>query len=211
MHNKFCVFDEQYVLTGSWNPTSRGTNFNDNYILFVDSKKLAQSFMDEYDHLKNRSLEVRPLNVHFKESTLALYFCPQHQCQKQVLQALSLAKYSVKILAFTFTDKEIAEQLLYLSRKNVSVEIIYEKTRITKYSTIHSFRDSNINILLDVNPYTMHEKMIIIDDRVVILGSYNPTKAATLKNDENILIIRDNELAQSALNEYYRVRSFIFD
>lgn len=138
-----------------------------------------------------------------------VYFCPQHNCQDKVLNELKKAKRSVKILAFTFTDEEIAEELLFLSRKGVDIEIIYEKTRITRYSTIHDFSNSAIKTFRDSNPYTMHEKMIVIDEEISILGSYNPTKGATLRNDENILIIKNKELAQSALNEYYRVFSFI--
>lgn len=208
MHHKFCVLDDQYVFTGSWNPTERGTYKNDNYILFIDSKRIAKKYVEEYNHLTNRKQEVEPLTIYSTNKTIELYFCPQHNCQEQVLRTLQQAKESVKILAFTFTDEEITEQLLYLSRNNVSVEVIFEKTRITKYSAYHSL-SSSISVLMDVNSFTMHEKMFIIDEETVILGSYNPTKGATLRNDENLLVIRDKQLARTVLLEYSRVHSLI--
>jgi phosphatidylserine/phosphatidylglycerophosphate/cardiolipin synthase-like enzyme len=52
----------------------------------------------------------------------------------------------------------------------------------------------------------MHEKMIIMDDRTLIVGSYNPTKNANTLNDENLLIIRNNkELLTKAIGEFNRI------
>ena len=137
---------------------------------------------------------------------LSVYFCPLHDCQEKVLDALDSAEYSVKILAFTFTDDFVAEKLYALSQKGVDVEVIYEKTRITRYSTSHFLEEVGISVFVDGNKYTMHEKMILIDDDTLILGSYNPTKSATTKNDENLLIIEDKILFEDAYNEYLRVR-----
>ncbi len=40
----------------------------------------------------------------------------------------------------------------------------------------------------------MHHKVIIIDDRTVITGSFNFSRNANRKNDENTLIIENPEL-----------------
>jgi phosphatidylserine/phosphatidylglycerophosphate/cardiolipin synthase-like enzyme len=53
----------------------------------------------------------------------------------------------------------------------------------------------------------MHHKTIIIDDALVITGSYNFTKSAEKSNDENLLMIRSPQLATQALAEYTRVRT----
>ncbi len=205
MHHKFCVFEDQYVFTGSWNPTNRGTNYNDNYVLFIDSKKVAELYQDMYEHLKDREQEINSGTVLFTEGSIEVYACPFHDCQEQVLLELEDAKQSVKMLSFTFTDEPIAEQLLYLSRQGVDVDVVFEKTRITRYSAYQDLQDSDVDLYLDGNSYTMHEKMIIIDDEVAILGSYNPTKSATTKNDENVLIIRNEQVVAEALKEYERV------
>lgn len=205
MHHKFCIFNQELVFTGSWNPTERGTNHNDNYVLLINSSLIAGNFFNMYEYLLDRSKRFEPLEIKSKTGEVSIFTCPIHNCQEEVLNTLSLAKQSVTILAFTFTDDAIAEKLISLSRKGVEVQVIFEKTRITRYSAIHDVGQSLVDVYHDGNPYTMHEKMMLIDDDILILGSYNPTKSATTKNDENLLIIRDRELFAKALREYLRV------
>ena len=51
----------------------------------------------------------------------------------------------------------------------------------------------------------MHHKLMIIDDRIVITGSYNFTSRAENDNDENLIIIDDPVLAQQYIAEFDRV------
>jgi phosphatidylserine/phosphatidylglycerophosphate/cardiolipin synthase-like enzyme len=45
---------------------------------------------------------------------------------------------------------------------------------------------------------------MIIDRETVIKGSFNFTKAAEEKNAENLLIIRDKDLAKMYLDNWYK-------
>ena len=56
--------------------------------------------------------------------------------------------------------------------------------------------------MYDNNSYSMHHKVFIIDDKIVITGSYNPTKSGTSKNDENVLVIYSSEVAEKYLEEF---------
>ena len=60
----------------------------------------------------------------------------------------------------------------------------------------------NVSVLPDKNPAVMHHKVFIIDEKTVILGSFNPTIAANEKNDENILIIDDEKIAKEFFGEF---------
>jgi len=51
----------------------------------------------------------------------------------------------------------------------------------------------------------MHHKVWIIDGKTVITGSFNPTKAGNEKNDENLVIIHDKEIAGQYLEEFKRI------
>jgi phosphatidylserine/phosphatidylglycerophosphate/cardiolipin synthase-like enzyme len=66
---------------------------------------------------------------------------------------------------------------------------------------------NNVPVLVDGNKYTMHHKVIIIDESIVITGSYNFTKAADVENDDNVIIIHSPSLAQLYLQEFDRVNS----
>ncbi len=48
----------------------------------------------------------------------------------------------------------------------------------------------------------MHHKVIIIDGEIVVTGSYNLTRSAEIKNDENTLVIHDRDLAEIFLTEF---------
>jgi phosphatidylserine/phosphatidylglycerophosphate/cardiolipin synthase-like enzyme len=51
----------------------------------------------------------------------------------------------------------------------------------------------------------MHHKVIIIDDQIVITGSYNFSKSAKTRNDENTLVIHSPEIAGLYREEFERV------
>jgi phosphatidylserine/phosphatidylglycerophosphate/cardiolipin synthase-like enzyme len=55
------------------------------------------------------------------------------------------------------------------------------------------------------NPDRMHHKVIIIDKRVVITGSYNFSASAETRNNENTLIIHSPEVASQYLMDFERV------
>ncbi|MCF7798365.1 hypothetical protein K9M74_00510 [Candidatus Woesearchaeota archaeon] len=205
MHHKFCVFDNRYVLTGTWNPTNRGTNVNDNYIMFIASQKMAARFLQEYAFIVSGEVQPEPLFLHLVEQPIQLYFCPTHHCETRVLSALSKANESIQVLAFSFTSKPIAELLVNKSLAGVNVSVVFEKTRITRYSQYEYLSANGVSVFKDTNKYTMHEKLFIIDNNTVIAGSYNPTQSATTRNEENILIIQDKELAQEFIREFTRI------
>ena len=75
-----------------------------------------------------------------------------------------------------------------------------------EYATL---RDAGVDIVLDGNKYLLHHKVFVIDEEVqgrarVITGSFNPTKSADERNDENLLIITDPDLALQFLGEFSR-------
>ena len=51
----------------------------------------------------------------------------------------------------------------------------------------------------------MHHKVFIIDNETVVTGSMNPTGNGNSKNDENILIIHDSEIAKQYAEEFWRI------
>lgn len=200
MHHKFCT-DGKHLITGSWNPTQRGTYNNDNYILFIDSPSIAENHKLAYESLEKEQ-EAKPLHVNLSGILIKNYFCPAHNCEEKVIEELQRAKNSVHMLAFSFTSEPIAQELIRLQQNNVSIEILFEKTRIASYSQYEYLAKHNVSVYKDTNSYTMHEKAIIIDGKTSILGSYNPTKAATEKNDENILILHEENIAQMFIREF---------
>ena len=53
----------------------------------------------------------------------------------------------------------------------------------------HRLYDSGVDVLADGNCYIMHHKVFIIDEHLVITGSYNFTSSAEVSNDETSLLL----------------------
>ncbi len=62
----------------------------------------------------------------------------------------------------------------------------------------------------DAKQYHMHHKFAILDEAVVITGSFNWTTQAVKNNQENILFFENEKIAKSYTDEYNRLwKSFI--
>ena len=51
----------------------------------------------------------------------------------------------------------------------------------------------------------LHQKSAIVDDVYTIVGSTNWTKSANIVNDENMLIIKNENISQKQEREFFRL------
>ena len=51
----------------------------------------------------------------------------------------------------------------------------------------------------------MHHKVIVIDGKLLITGSYNFSKSANEKNDENIIVVDNKFIAAKYLEEFFKL------
>ena len=110
-------------------------------------------------------------------------------------------------MTYSFTDKSIADALLAKS-KHIKVKGVIEAQRISQpYNKYNYLKEQGVNVITDKNKATMHHKVFIIDEKTVVTGSFNPTKSANEANDENMVIIRDKDIALEYLTEFNRVIS----
>ena len=184
MHNKFCVADGKYVWTGSYNPRPEPSWDN---VLVISSRHLAQNYLDEFEELWNR----KPSRTKFREvrignTIIRNLFCPEDDCLGEVVKELRRADSFVLFAAYTFTSREIAEELSRLQGKSVQINCILEiKTDLLE------------NVSKKSGAGYMHNKFLVIDNKTVITGSPNPTNSGFYSNDENILIIHGEAIAES--------------
>jgi phosphatidylserine/phosphatidylglycerophosphate/cardiolipin synthase-like enzyme len=75
----------------------------------------------------------------------------------------------------------------------------------TPHSEFGRMKEAGLDVYQDGNPYVMHHKVIVLDERIVAFGSFNFSDAADHSNDENLLIVEDASLARAFLDEYERV------
>ena len=206
MHNKFCIFDGSVVFTGSMNPTENDNYYNNNNILIIKSKALSENYLSEFDELRKGTNgeggTVRNPKIIIGSTLVENYFCPEDNCKLRVINALKSANKSIRFMVFTFADKDIANLLYNKNYLGLDVKGVIEKRQSGQSSQYETLRGFTI---LDDNPHTMHHKVFIVDNAIVITGSYNPTARGNEGNDENLLIIHDENIARKYLEEFEEV------
>ena len=206
MHNKFCIIDNKKIFTGSLNPTQNDAYKNNNNMIIIESKYLAENYEDEFNELWNGEFGkgdyVKNPVIYLNNIRIENYFCPEDECAFQIQKQIQKANKSIYFLAFSFTHDAIATDLVIKFYQGVDIKGVFEKTRISEYSKYHLLEYQGANVIKDKNKYTMHHKVFIIDNRTVITGSFNPSENADKSNDENVLVIEDEGIAKIYLEEF---------
>ncbi len=125
-----------------------------------------------------------------------VYFSPDGGAADAIVAELGKATNDVLVLAYSFASAPIAKALVAAHKRGVKITVILDKGQKTaKYSSADFIAHAGITTLIDGKHAIAHNKVMVIDGLVLITGSFNFTKAAEEANAENLLIIRDKELA----------------
>ncbi len=137
--------------------------------------------------------------------SIEVAFSPNNGVTTVVVKAIGEAQHTLLVSAYSFTSKDIAEALLEAKKRGVVVKIILDKSQVSqKYSSSTFFANQGFDLRIDVKHAIYHDKVMIIDDKTVITGSFNFTKAAETKNAENLLVLRNNpELAKLYTQDWW--------
>ncbi len=213
MHNKFMIVDGQAVWTGSYNWTSNCTFRNNNNAIYIHSAELAKSYQAEFEEMFEdkkfgpTSADNTPYPEVIIEGTrIQVCFAPEDKCGDKVVQVIQKAQKSIRFMAFSFTHDQIGKALEKKVKAGVSVSGVFEtRGSDTEHSEYEVLKKMKADVWQDGNPYVMHHKVFIIDEAVVVMGSFNFSKNADTSNDENMLIIYNSNIAQQFLAEYQKI------
>ncbi len=213
MHNKFVVIDGKQVWTGSWNLTTNGTYRNNNNVVVANSRLLAENYTVEFEEMfvQRKFGATSPDNTPHPQIEIAgvqveNIFTAERDARTRMIQLIKGAKSSLDVMAFVFTDDDIASAIVARHRAGVPVRMVVETRNLDAAgSDVAAFRQAGIDVWPDGNPYAMHHKVIIIDQAIVITGSYNFSSSAANQNDENVLILHSAEIAGQYREEFERV------
>ena len=126
------------------------------------------------------------------EDGVAVYFSPEGGAADALIHLINGARDSVRIQAFMFTHKGIRDAVIAAHRRGVAVELIMDDDNSSiPGSARPALRRAGITVYVPPEDLTMHNKVILIDDRILATGSFNFTWSADRKNVENLLILRD--------------------
>jgi phosphatidylserine/phosphatidylglycerophosphate/cardiolipin synthase-like enzyme len=133
------------------------------------------------------------------EDGVAVWFSPGGGAMAAVIDQINHATKSIDVLAYLITDRQFVDALRRACQRGVRVRVILDKNGIGgTYAAFAFFRDGLVPLWRDGRHDGMHDKVILIDGRTIITGSFNFTTQADQANVENLLIIRDRPALYAA-------------
>lgn len=134
-----------------------------------------------------------------------VYFSPRGGCENQVINWINKANSSIHVLIYSFTLDSVGNALIEALDRHIEVKIVFEKGQIGQSSEYQRLRNSAVDVRNDTNPSYMHDKIMIVDGKVVLTGSFNWSNNAENENNENLLIITSTSLATTYENEFQKI------
>ena len=189
MHNKFAVFDGEWIWTGSYNATENGTFGNANNALLFRSEATAEAYTAEFQEMWGSTSAIpNPATSRFhtgKEDnhlhafeldgyTLELYMSPSDGTKESILSAIATADYSISFCIFSFTDDDISDAMEAQLEDvpGLTIRGVFDETQAgSQYSEIHKMLDwgNQVEVLVDAITDSagaekfLHHKYLLID------------------------------------------------
>lgn len=139
------------------------------------------------------------------DSTASCYFSPRGGCTDAIVDELSRAAHTIELQGYSFTSRPIGSALVAAQRRGVHVTVVLDAAQTSDHRGEPQYIATHgVPVLLDARHAVAHNKVILIDGRVLITGSFNFTRAAEEDNAENLLILRDQPKLQSAYEDNFR-------
>ncbi|MEM8611088.1 MAG: phospholipase D-like domain-containing protein [Cyanobacteria bacterium P01_H01_bin.105] len=187
----------------------------------------------EPDSLFGSPKPVRPLQtLVLPGSQISVHFSPhradiprEQTTNGIIADTLSRASQSTELALFVFSDQGIADTLA--ANTNLRLRALIDRSFIYRNHSEAldmlglALPDHRCQYEADNRPWQisidtigypaladgdkLHHKFALIDDRTVIVGSHNWSKAANHTNDENLLIIENTTVAQHFKQEFERL------
>ena len=93
---------------------------------------------------------------------------------------LSRAEESIYFLAFSFTSNDLGAIVREKAEAGLTVQGVMDEEQVSSNqgTEYDPFKQAGLDVRIDGNEGQMHHKVFIIDESIVVLGSYNFSQSA---------------------------------
>ncbi len=187
-HSKFMIIDDQKAIIMTCNFTYSGLNNSRDFGLInfdlkdvLEIKKLFEADWQKESFFSSRpNLVISPINSRFKLESL-----------------IKNAKSEILIATEIMKDQSIQELLIKAQKNGVQVKILLAdiKTGEINRDTGKYFQTQNMQVKYLQKPF-LHAKIMIIDNKILYLGSINFSSASMDENRELGILLVNKALIQ---------------
>jgi phosphatidylserine/phosphatidylglycerophosphate/cardiolipin synthase-like enzyme len=139
-------------------------------------------------------------------TVLHVLFSPKGGCTQRVVGEIHKARREILVQAYSFTSKAISEALIAAHKRGVTVEIVLDHSNEKEEHTdLPMLIEAGLEPLVDAHHAIAHNKIIILDRRTVLTGSFNFTNQAEQENAENLMVLHHHPELVEAYRENFHV------
>jgi phosphatidylserine/phosphatidylglycerophosphate/cardiolipin synthase-like enzyme len=139
---------------------------------------------------------------------LRVCFTPNQDCTTAIAELIDSSRSELLVQAYGFTSTAILEAVARAKHRGVKVAVILDKINEQRRYTAATFlKNHDIEPLIDDQVAIAHNKVIVVDRRNTVTGSFNFTIAAQKRNAENVLFILDDEAIADAYAKNWQSRA----
>ena len=142
--------------------------------------------------------------------TLEVAFSPKQGAEALVLKAIDSARSSIKVMAYSFTSSKVTAALLRAQKRGVAVSLVADEQHNLKNGASPKARAAFSALSLAgaqvrvISAFAIHhDKVLIVDDLHVQLGSYNYSESAATRNSENVLVNWNNPALAAVYADHF--------
>ncbi len=133
-------------------------------------------------------------------------FFPDEKGLDRLVELIEHTRSTLDICVFTFTHNRLAIAVKKALRRGVKVRLLTDIMKVDdRGSDVRELDAAGVNVRTDHSPTHMHHKFAIIDDHLLLTGSFNWTRSAVEENQENILVTDDPLLLVAYSREFNRL------
>jgi phosphatidylserine/phosphatidylglycerophosphate/cardiolipin synthase-like enzyme len=213
MHNKMIIVDGKTLFMGSWNMSYNDTFRNNNNLLQITDPTLIANYQAKFNELFVNKAFGTHAKVGAQKPSMTIdgvqvenYFSPVDEVMQKLVQYVKGSRKSIRYMIFTYTHPDLSAAMIAQAKAGVDVRGVIENRGASQGALVPLFC-AKLPVKVDGNKYTMHHKVMVIDDSIVVTGSFNFTDSADTANDDNLLVIHSPAVAALYLQEFERVDS----
>lgn len=187
------------LLTGSTNFTITGTHQNLNHVVVFNDARVCRQYELEFEQLSlgrfGRQIHGGvPSLFNVKGVPTKVLFAPVHTPELEIMKQMLKGAKEIYFAIFTFSGSSgIDDTMLSLARGGVTIRGVVDRGQAAHgWAAPKTMTDPNIKLYQPTKASgirKVHHKLMVIDERVVIAGSFNYTAPANDYNDENIFVL----------------------
>jgi len=203
LHEKFIIFDGKAVLFGTGNFTENSLKNDFNVFVYTQNPIVTALFLEEINNFQNNRYghdkSIIDRQVKADGCTFRMITGPSVNIYKSLIKEIQNSSQSIDIFSFSFTDPFMVYELEKASASGVKIRMVSDDWNLMYSSPIQYLK--GIEVVYDPG---VHAKIMVLDNKKLVIGSYNLTYRAREKNDEFLVIVDDSKLV-SAVREKFEL------